>query len=390
MTVHIIGEYQMPKRLNKIERELKNKIILSLKSQGFKINPHLRPPQKSKIVYKRIQKRAKHEQIQSSKKFLSNFFKSAKELSVDGGEIDPEEISLELREVTPNSFEAKLFRWWNLVWWSMPYQNAYGRQMRFFLWDVTHDAPFGMFLLQSPILRLTARDEFLNIPRDSLDYWVNMSMSAQRVGALPPYNELIGGKMVALAMTSNEIRKRYSEKYRGRITLMSKRELRPDLLFITTTSAFGKSSMYDRLKYRGNLAALPIGYTKGSGTFHLSDTLTKEMYTMLQRREVNTNTSFGHGPSRKLKLFRQSFAYLGLKGFHSHGIKREVYLFPLVKNLDEVIHKRKKPAWYDRSFDDVERFWKERWAVPRSRRMPGWQEFDSKKFFKQLKSTLKI
>ena len=34
-------------------------------------------------------------------------------------------------------------------------------------------------------------------------------MQAQRLGALPPYNELIGGKMVALSLTSNELRGEY-------------------------------------------------------------------------------------------------------------------------------------------------------------------------------------
>lgn len=43
-------------------------------------------------------------------------------------------------------------------------------------------------------------------------------MNAQRVGALPPYNELIGGKIVALAMTSNEIREKYKQKYKGYVS----------------------------------------------------------------------------------------------------------------------------------------------------------------------------
>lgn len=242
----------MKPKLNRAERELKYDIMAYLRGQGFKINPHLRPPAQTKHTYKKIQMLAKKDQIRSSGKFLASFAKNAKEYSMDGADVDPDEISLELREVEPSSFGADLFRWWNLVWWSMPYQRAYGRQMRFFLWDKAHDMPFGLFILQSPILRLAARDEFLQMPLDCIDYWVNMSMSAQRVGALPPYNELIGGKMVALAMTSNEVRGRYHQKYAGAITLMEGRKINPDMLFITTSSAFGKSSMYDRLRYRGD------------------------------------------------------------------------------------------------------------------------------------------
>lgn len=289
----------------------------------------------------------------------------------------------------PRSFNAMLFRWWNLVWWSMPYQHPYGRQMRFFLWDTHHDLPFGMFLLQSPLLRFAARDQFLGIPRDELDHWANMSLNAQRVGALPPYNRLIGGKMAALAMTSNEVRERYRSKYGERTTLMLGRRLRADLLFITTTSAFGKSSMYDRLRYDGRLAAVPIGYTKGMGTFHLSDSLTNGLYGVLRRRGVDTSTSYGNGPSRKLKLFKLAFEYLGLEKFYSHGIRRQVYLFPLTNNLDGVIHRGERPAWLDRPFDDLQRYWKERWAIPRCRRMPEWKEFDSEEFVRQAMLEIK-
>ena len=63
--------------------------------------------------------------------------------------------------------------------------------MRFILWDTHHDLPFGLINLQSPILKTSVRDKSLGIPNNEIDYWVDKSMSAQRVGALPPYNELI-------------------------------------------------------------------------------------------------------------------------------------------------------------------------------------------------------
>lgn len=379
----------MPKRLDKAERELKEKIIASLKSQGFKINPHLRPPRESKAAYKKIQNAAKLEQLESHGKFLRAFASKAKELMIDGSEIDPQEISLKLLEIKPNSFEAELFRWWNLVWWSMPYQHAYGRQMRFILWDTHHDAPFGLFLLQSPIFRSSARDEYLKLSPDKIDYWINQSMNAQRVGALPPYNMLIGGKMAALAMLSNEVRGSYRKKYNGRTTLLGKRILKPDILFITTTSAFGKSSMYDRLTYGGKKVAVMIGHTKGMGTFQFSDDIARGLYGVLRRRGVNTGTTYGNGPSKKIKLLKEALNHLGLRGFHSHGIKREVYLFPLVKNLDRVIHDGIKPRWCSRTFSELEGYWKARWAVPRGNRTSEWKEFDSGRFMRKAAAMIK-
>lgn len=267
------------------------------------------------------------------------------------------------------------------MWWSMPYQVSYGRRMRFILWDRHHGVPFGMFLLQSPLLRMKSRDEYLGIQSKGADIWANQSMSAQRIGAIPPYNELIGGKMTALAMTSNEVRLAYSRKYKNRRTVMENRVLESRLLFITTTGAFGKSSIYDRLRYRDELAAIPIGQTAGIGTFHIPECIVRDVYDMLRRNGVDTTTGYGHGPSRRIQLLKRGFTYLGLEGFYQHGIRREVYLFPLARNLHNVIGLGKRPMWHDRPLDDITQFWHERWCMPRSTRTDAWRRFDKESFF---------
>jgi len=373
----------MPEKLSVAEQRLKRRIVTSLRSQGFTVNPHLRLASEDRDTYRRVQHKAKMMQVSEHRGFLTDFAKHAARFCRDGAEIVPGEIDLELREVRPKSFESRMFFWWNLVWWSMPYQQAYGRQIRFIIWDRAHGAPFGLIQLQSPLLRMGARDDYLKIPRESLDYWANMSMSAQRIGAIPPYNGLIGGKMAALAVTSNEVRDAYRKKYGRSKTVMRERALKADLLFVTTTSAFGRSSMYDRLRYEGRPAAIMIGQTKGTGTFHVPDSLVRDVYSMLEGIGVDTSTSYGHGPSRKIRLLKQAFAHLGLGGFYAHGIKRDVYLFPLAENLKDVIHRGRKPAWLDRPFDAIAGYWKRRWAIPRSRRMPSWRDFDSERFMKE-------
>jgi len=368
---------------------LRKKIIKVLKEQGFKVNPHVRPKGYSKTTYRKIQQKARYEQLSLHKNFLIDSFEKVKKYFRDGSEIIPEKISLELREVQSGSFEEILFKWWNLIWWSIPYQRSYGRQMRFLLWDTTHDAPFGLICLQSPVLKMSVRDNYLGIPKEELDIWVNKSMNAQRVGALPPYNELLGGKMVALALTCNEIRELYGEKYKSRISIIKKRKLEPELLFITTTSAFGKSSLYNRLRYNGEVVAQSLGYTQGSGTFHIPENLYEEILNFLEDKGIDTARGYGHGPSRKLKLISLGLKYLGLSKYEYHGIKRELYLFPLVKNLKRVIQENEKPIWIDRPFDKLVDYWKERWAIPRAERMPEWKKFNSKQFFKKIEKILK-
>jgi len=362
---------------------LRERIINVLEEQGFKINPHVRPWESSKEAYKAVQQRSKLEQISHHKVFLKECFEQAKIYCRNGKDIVPDEIKLELQEVKSDSFEEILFRWWNLIWWSIPYQRSYGRQMRFLLWDSVHHAPFGLIGLQSPVLKMSVRDNALEIPKDELDIWVNKSMSAQRVGALPPYNELLGGKMVALTLASNEVRDAYKKKYESRTTIIKCRQLEPDLLFITTTSAFGKSSLYNRLKYKDEVVAECLGYTQGSGSFHILEELYEEILKFLADKGVDVTRGYGHGPSRKLKLISVGLRYLGLSSFEFHGIKREFYLFPFVKNLREVIRQQQTPVWFDRPFHELEDYWRERWAIPRAARKLEWNGFKAAEFFER-------
>ncbi len=367
---------------------LRREIIKILKAQGFKINPHIRPSGDGKRTFKRLQRKARLEQISHHKRFLLDNFDKVKIYCKDGKDINPEKISLEIREVRAGTIDEVIFRWWNLMWWNMPYQHPYGRQLRFLLWDTTHNAPFGLIALQSPVLKMSVRDKALAIPNDELDVWVNQSLNAQRVGALPPYNELLGGKMVALALTANEIRKVYKKKYRNYITLLEGRKIKSDLLFITTTSAFGRSSLYNRLKYKKSIVAKSLGYTQGSGSFHIPDNIYEKIIKFLKRKKINVGREYGNGPSRKLKLISVGFSHLGLPKFEFHGIKREFYLFPLAFNLKKVISKNKKPIFYNRPFRKLESFWKKRWALPRAERISEWKDFDADRYFKIAKKTL--
>jgi len=375
-------------RLTKSDQKLREKIIDVLRDQGFKINPHVRPAGCSKRTYRRIQSKARLEQLALHKKFLQENLSKVKNYCRDGRDIDPDKISVELREVLSRSLEEILFRWWNLVWWSIPYQRSYGRQMRFILWDAAHDMPFGLILLQSPVLKMSVRDKYLEIPKEELDLWVNRSMHAQRVGALPPYNEILGGKMVALALTANEIREVYERKYNSYKSILKERIIEPDLLFITTTSAFGRSSLYNRLKYNGEIVAESLGYTKGSGTFHIPEELYLEILEFLSKKGIDVSRGYGHGPSRKLKLISLALKYLNLPKFEYHGIQREFYLFPLVKNLKEVIKKKEEPIYIDRPFKKLVDYWKKRWALPRAERRSEWRKFETEKLFMKVEKIL--
>jgi hypothetical protein len=284
--------------------------------------------------------------------------------------------------------EARIYFWWDLVWWSIPYEQPIGRQIRFLLWDDGHNAPFGLLGLQSPPLNMAARDRYLKLTQGGLDYWVNQSLSAHRIGALPPYNMLLGSKMVALTASCKELRQIYERKYKNTRTVLRKRHLPAKLLFVTTTSAYGKSSVYDRLTYNGQEVCTYLGLTKGDGTFQVTDELYKRLLTFLKTKGASIERKgFNKGTSRKLRLVDKALDLLGME-FLNHGIQRGVYIFPHAQNLSNVIGLNKRPLWRNWTFNDLFRFWHVRWAIPRSNRNQQWQLFAKPQFFKKASRLL--
>jgi hypothetical protein len=369
---------------------LKNEIIEVMKAQGFLVNPHLRPKTKEKADIRKIHQQKRNEVIKLHKKVLLKNMDKVKKHSLNGNTLQPEKIDLKLVEVKPNSFEADLFLWWNLAWWSLPYERPIGRQMRFMLWDKYHDAPFGFIGLQSPPMRSPALDKHLGLTKKNCNYsfWINQSMYAQRVGALPPYNELLGAKMVGLSMTSNEVRECYRRKYADAISLLEKRVLPSNLLFVTTTSAYGKSSIYERITYSDNPVSRFIGFTSGAGTFHVPEELYEKILSFLAAEGVNVKRGYGTGPSRKLGLINRAFEKLGIGNFTVHNIRRGHYLFENVSNLAGVIHNHEKPLWHDRPFEKLQKYWKKRWCIPRSQRKKTWKQFSTENYFSSVANLL--
>ena len=356
----------MQSNLLSIERSLRKKVKNVLFSQGYSIQNHsfcLPPTNREKI--RKIHNLPRAERINNNIHFIEKFTPKAMEFMRNHSEIDIYKIKPKLIQIKEGTM-ADLFRWWNLVWWSLPYEKSYGRQMRFLVWDNFHSAPMGLIGLQSPILKWSVRDKYLNISPEKRDVLINQSMSAQRLGALPPYNKFLCGKLVASLMTSDDIRKSFNKKYKEYKTLILKRKLPSRLLFITTTGAYGKSSVYNRLKDTQGKICEFIGFTNGSGSFHIPNSIYEELILYLRKKGVTAERSFGNGPSVKMRNISQAMRLLGFHKGSNHGIKRAVYLFRFAKNLQNVIKKGKRPLWYNRKIDDITDYWKERWAVKRN------------------------
>lgn len=151
-------------------------------------------------------------------------------------------------------------------------------------------------------------------------------------GAVHPYNEVLGGKLVALLLTSAEVRDAYARRYGGQTSVIASQMAgriinKPaDLRILTTTSLYGVgSSQYNRLHLRaGDHADLPFdirwgaigeSLTGGFGTLHLGSETAEALRSMALARHDSrrVNNRFGEGTSPRLRQIREGLDALGLK-----------------------------------------------------------------------------
>ena len=298
-----------------------------------------------------------------------------------GSQIDPTSIDPELVEVLPESLESRLFRFACLLW-SVPVSQGFGRRLRFLVRDRQNGCLIGLFALGDPVFNLSARDNWIGwTHEDRRDRLVHV-MDAYVVGAVPPYSQMIGGKLVAALMGSTEVKRAYERKYLDLESVIRRRKHRARLVLLTTTSALGRSSIYNRLAIPDGPRFLRIGTTKGFGHFHLHGRIFDSLREHLEAKghPYASGHRFGMGPNWKLRVARAALEDVGIDGnsILKHGVEREVYVIPLADNWKEVLSgKQKRARSLTRSAAEISGFCLSRWIVPRSNRDKSFQSFDS-------------
>jgi hypothetical protein len=289
----------------------------------------------------------------------------------NGAEIDPSKIKPVLHEAPDGSEWGELFMLVRALW-SMPYNKGYGRRLRFVVWDQHHKSVIGIIGLQSPPADLNCRDRLFAYPEQLKLNSVNCTMDAYAVGAVPPYSYLLGGKLCAGMIATDPVRQAYWRQYAAKRTEMLDQHIRQPLAAVTTTSAFGRSSMYNRLRYGERTLAEPIGYTSGYGTLHLEH-LYGEIRRYLEMKGAYNQGGFGAGPKVRWQNITNALTLLGLPGsLLQHGVKREVFLFRLVDDLETGMAGGGFGKPLRLTPKDFGTFWRDRWAIPRASRFPEW------------------
>ena len=157
------------------------------------------------------------------------------------------------------------------------------------------------------------------------------------------------------------------KKYKGKVTNISRRTANR-LACIFTTSLFGKSSQYNRLKYNGDLIFIPVGKTKGYGTLHLTDETFEAMRDLLKARNISATNRFGDGPIWRMRVIRNAGDILGFDSdfLLKHSFQREIYAVPLAGNFKEFLQGKQRNLKYsDCPLKNLVAHWKTRWLSNR-------------------------
>jgi uncharacterized protein DUF4338 len=273
-------------------------------------------------------------------------------------------------EICKTQEQLDLFRFFRF-YWSSPYSEYVGRRIKLLIRDkaLPQKPLIGIAALGSSIVHIPERDSWIKWDTKARTKNLVYAMDAYVLGALPPYNHLLGGKLISYLMASKEVRKIFEAKYKGKITNISQRTANR-LACIFTTSLYGKSSQYNRVKYNGELVYIPIGHTRGYGTLHLADETFDAMRDLLKGQNILVPNRFGDGPVWRMRVIRTAAELLKFDSdfLLRHSFQRAIYAVPLAKNAREFLQgKDSRLKYFNYSLADLTDHWKKRWLTPRKK-----------------------
>ena len=263
-------------------------------------------------------------------------------------EIDPRKIQPKLK-VASSRKERKLFKYLT-YYWSFPVSEGMGRRVKVLVFDEQNDKVIGLIGLKDPVIGLRLRDKHIGWDTKTKNEYLIHVMDAHILGALPPYNAIFGGKLIASLLQSEELHEIISKRYKFRHGF-------PIVLY-TTTTVYGKSLMLKGTNW------IYLGKTRGITTFHLDYSKIRALLGPEAKRY-----KFGQGPNYPLRLARLLSKRLGFD-VTNVGVKRGFYILPLTSNYKEVLNGKEMPG-FDllKPIQQIANYVKEKFIIPRSGRV---------------------
>jgi len=210
-------------------------------------------------------------------------------------------------------------------------------------------------------------------------------MNIQVCGAIPPYNRILGGKLVAMAITGPEVINAYRDKYEGyKSKIASSMKGEPviknnELVFIDTTGLFKLgSAQYDRVRIpapKGQIEYNEVGTTEGYGSVQFGPSARNRLsqVTEIVEDRKAVKGRFGEGVAPKMRTIRRGLENLDLDGeLLKHESPRVIYAVDLATDFQEFLFGLTDEPNYYWEFDDpsseqqmIYDHWKNRWVSKR-------------------------
>ena len=216
----------------------------------------------------------------------------------------PKAIQVETKE--------QLDDWRYLIRFTSSFKNVSnpGRNMKFLVIDEISNLYLGALTVTSDFGDLGARDKYIGWTRD--DRYKNKKLNniacGQAIIPIQPFgHNFLGGKLMALMITSDTIRNAWKEKY-GDV-----------LVGMTTTSLYGTYSQYN-----------------GLPTFKKRVKTTGQMPIKLPRPVVKKwEEYYGEKSKDRLGMFTKIYRECGMKPKdYQHGIQRGIYFCSFYDNIN--------------------------------------------------------
>lgn len=171
-------------------------------------------------------------------------------------------------------------------------------------------------------------------------------------GSIPPYNELLGGKLISILACSPRVVHDYTIHYSNQVSEIASRMkgscvIRDSrLVYLGTTSLYSVgSSQYNRIKVpledNTFLEFRKMGITEGYGTVFFSKDTTGVFSRLLEIQDGGKRIShvFGEGTSPRFRLISRGLSSIGIRAdsFLKHYSPRIVYSIDLARNTNDFL-----------------------------------------------------
>lgn len=364
---------------------LRKEIVKALRRQGYSVRRGqiVMPDDLTKDDYRRMNELAVSKKLEKSGPGIKRYEDDLLQFIANGREVKPAKVAPRIVEVKPDSDDELLFRYAYLHW-SIPVSAGYGRRLRFLVMDDANDRLIGILGLGDPVYALGARDEWIGWDRQTKKDNLYHVMDAFVLGAVPPYSYLLGGKLVAMMACSNEVRRAFRRRYSGKKSLIKGKVRPPYLALLTTASALGRSSIYNRIKIDGHEYWSSVGYSQGSGEFHFSNGVYDDLRAYVERycEPTAKQDAWGDGFRNRREVIRKGLSKLGLSAdLIYHGIRREIFAAPLGRDALRFLRGEvSRPCFYDWSAETLAQQFLERWFYDRAKRKPEFRDFQRESY----------